>query len=249
MNTIQVLSIGNSFSQDAQRYLHDLARSEGVKLDTVNLMIGGCPLSRHFRNMTGDRREYTLHVNGHVVSGFMVSIEEALTARDWDYITLQQASHFSYQEDSYYPYIEHLAEYVRAMCPKAKLLVHQTWGYETDSERIHNHGFETYDEMFTEVKKCYDKAAEVIKADGILPSGTALQYALQHGIEKVHRDTLHVTLGASRFILALVWYGYITGNDISNVNFRDFDEEVTEKEYAIALQAGEFALKRAGKGE
>ena len=32
---IQVLSIGNSFSQDAQRYLHDVARSEGVALETV----------------------------------------------------------------------------------------------------------------------------------------------------------------------------------------------------------------------
>lgn len=48
---IHVLSIGNSFSQDAQRYLHDLAESKGVDLETVNLMIGGCSLERHFRNL------------------------------------------------------------------------------------------------------------------------------------------------------------------------------------------------------
>ena len=48
---IHVLSIGNSFSQDAHRYLHDVARNEGVVLETANLYVGGCPLERHFRNM------------------------------------------------------------------------------------------------------------------------------------------------------------------------------------------------------
>lgn len=243
MKTINVLSIGNSFSQDAQRYLHELAKSEGVPMETVNLYIGGCPLERHFRNMVGDRRDYTLQVDGHHAEGFSMSIDEALTARNWDVVTLQQASHFSYQEDSYFPYIEELADYVRSMCPKAKILIHQTWGYETGSERIANHGFGTYDEMFAEVKRCYDKAAEVIGADGILRCGEALQYALHHGAEKVHRDTFHAGLGLGRFILALVWYGYITGNDVDNVKFDAFDAEVTEAEYKVALEAAASVLK------
>ena len=54
MKTIHVLSIGNSFSQDAHRYLHDFARSEGVDIETVNLFIGGCSLERHYRNMVGN---------------------------------------------------------------------------------------------------------------------------------------------------------------------------------------------------
>ncbi|MBQ8232327.1 MAG: DUF4886 domain-containing protein [Lachnospiraceae bacterium] len=244
MGTINVLSIGNSFSQDAQRYLHDLAKSEGVQMETVNLMIGGCSLARHFRNMAGDKREYTLEVNGHNASGFMTTIAEALTARDWDYVTLQQVSHFSYKEDTYQPYISELAKYVHSLCPKAKILIHQTWGYETGSERIRNQGFETFDEMFAEVKNCYDKAADGIAADGILPSGTAFEYALHHGIEKIHRDTFHASLGVGRFILALVWYKYMTGNDISNVKYHDFDVEISEEEYQIALEAAEYALSR-----
>lgn len=244
MKTINVLSIGNSFSQDAQRYLHELAASEGVPMETVNLYIGGCPLERHFRNMVGDRRDYTLQADGHHIEGFAMSIDEALTNRNWDVITLQQASHFSYQEDSYFPYIEELADYVRAMCPKAKILIHQTWGYETGCERALNLGFNTYDEMFAEVKRCYDKAARKIDADGILRCGEALQYALHHGAEKVHRDTFHAGLGLGRFILALVWYGYITGNDVRNVKFDRFDTEVTEEEYRIALEAAASVLER-----
>ena len=243
MKTIHVLSIGNSFSQNAQKYLHDLARSEGVQIETVNLMIGGCSLATHFRNMVGDKRDYTLEVNGHGAAGFKTSIKEALTAREWDYVTLQQASLFSFQDDSFYPYINKLADYVREICPGAKILIHQTWGYETGSERLMKQGFQTYDEMFAEIKKCYDKASEEIKADGMLPSGTAFQYALQHGVEKVHGDAIHANLGVGCFILALVWYGCLTGNDLGNVKFHDFDAEVTEEEYRIALEAAEFAVQ------
>jgi len=241
--TIQVLSIGNSFSQDAQRYLHELAKSEGVDMRTVNLYIGGCSLERHFRNLKGDKREYTLEINGHSAEGFMTGIREALTARNWDIVTLQQASHESYREETYQPYLRELAGFVKEICPKAKLFLQQTWGYEDGSERILQHGFQSYDEMFAQVMRCYDKAAKEIHADGIIPGGLAFQYALKKGISRIHRDTFHASLGTGRFLLALVWYGYITGNDISNVRFAQFDEEISDREYQIARAAAQESIK------
>lgn len=242
MKTIHILSIGNSFSQDAQRYVHDLAKSEGVSIETVNLFIGGCPLELHYRNMLGDKRDYSLEINGHSSTGFTASIKEALLEKSWDYVTIQQASHFSYQEDSYQPYITELVKYIRTMCPKAKVLLHQTWGYETGSQRCLDHGFQTYDEMFAEVKRCYAKAAEEVCADGIIPSGTALGNALQKGIAKVHRDTFHASLGVGRLILAMTWYGYLTGNSIDTIRFTDLDESVTDEEYEIAKAAVKMVL-------
>ena len=242
MKPINVLSIGNSFSQDAQRYIHDLARKEGVAIETVNLYIGGCPLEIHYRNMMGDKRAYSLEINGHSGTGFSMSIKEALLARSWDYITIQQASHYSYQEDSYEPYLTELAKYIRLMCPKAKLLIHQTWGYETGSDRAINNGFQTYEEMFAEVKRCYAKAAQDIQADGIIPSGTAFAYALKNGIPKIHRDTFHASLGVGRLILAMVWYGYLTGNEIDQISFDNLDEPVTLEELQIAKTAVKQAL-------
>ena len=233
---INVLSIGNSFSQDAQKYFHYLAKSEGVDIQAVNLHIGGCPLERHFRNMMGDRKDYELEING-TSTGFKMTISEALLARSWDYITLQQASNHSFNYDSYVPYIVELAEYIRELCPKAKILIHQTWGYESYSDRIKNFGFETYDEMFALVKNSYDNAAKEIEADGIIPCGEVLQAAQKNGMEKVHRDSFHAGLGAGRFMLALTWYKYITGNSIDNVKFNDFDVPVTEEEYKIAIKS------------
>jgi len=244
MKSINVLSIGNSFSQDAHRYIHDLARKEGVSIETVNLYIGNCSLETHYRNMMGDKGAYTLEINGHSETGFFVSFKEALLARSWDYITIQQRSRCSYQEDSFKPYLTELAKYMRVMCPKAKLLIHQTWGYESFSNGAVKNGFQMYDEMFAEVKHCYDKAAKAIQADGIIPSGTAFAYALQNGIKKIHRDTYHASLGVGRLILAMVWYGYLTGNCIDQIDFNDLDEPVTPEEYQIAKAAVKFALAK-----
>ena len=205
MNKIDILSIGNSFSQDAQTYLHDLAKSEGVQIETVNLMFGGCSLDRHFRNLKGDKKEYILEVNGHMCGGFCVSLKDSLLAREWDYITIQQASGKSYVSDSYDPYIQELSSYIRELCPKAKLLIHQTWAYESHSDLIHRHGFETYDEMFEKVQQNYENAALSIHADGMIPSGAAMKNALELGLSSIHRDTFHAKLGIGRFIAFLIF--------------------------------------------
>ena len=233
MKVIHVLSIGNSFSQDAHCYLHDFAKSEGEDIETVNLFVGGCSLERHYRNMVGNKREYTIEINGHRADGFLCSIDEALTARQWDFVTLQQASPLSYLIDSYEPYLQRLAEHVRCMCPKARLLIHQTWAYETGSERIKAHGFETYDEMFSHIKSNYEKAAELIQADGIIPSGEAFQCALQSGVRNLHRDTFHASHGIGRYLLARIWYMHITGNDIRHDCYCDFDEFIDNAELLL----------------
>ena len=43
---MKVLSIGNSFSQDAHKWLHKLAELNGVEMETLNLCNSGCDL--HF---------------------------------------------------------------------------------------------------------------------------------------------------------------------------------------------------------
>lgn len=253
MKPIHVLSIGNSFSQDAHRYLHDLARSAGVAIEAVNLYIGGCSLERHYRNMVGNRREYMLEINGHRGDGFLCSMDEALSARAWDFITLQQASPQSFLMESYEPYLQRLAEHIRYMCPKAKLLLHQTWGYESGSERIKACGFNTYEEMFFRVKSCYEKAAADVRADGIIPSGEAFRQALKAGIKDIHRDTFHAGYGIGRFILAMTWLGYLTGYDVGTIAFHDFDCCVDADVYKTAVKSVASVLEaetsRAGNNQ
>lgn len=230
---INILSIGNSFSQDAQRYLNRIAKLDGVELKTFNLYIGGCPLSYHYRNMLSEERKYVLEMNGEY-TGFFVSLKEALLNRDWDVITLQQVSSQAPCYDTYQPYLNELAEYIRKYAPKAKLAIHQTWAYEQDSERLNNElGYNDYKDMFADIETAYKKAKEDISAEILIPSGKLFCTLLENGIEKVHRDTFHASLGLGRYALGLLWYKVLTGNSIEDNNFSDFEEEITQSEIDI----------------
>ena len=233
---MDILSIGNSFSQDAQRYLHGIAKSDGFNLNAYNLYIGGCELSTHFKNMLKDQKAYLLEMNGER-TGFYVSIKEALLNRDWDVVTVQQASHFSNDYEKYQPYLDRLVDFIKECVPKAKIVVHQTWAYLEDSKRLNEFmGYKTHKDMFSDIKDAYKKAADSINADMLLPCGELIVNLLDAGIEKVHRDEFHTTYGLGRYAMGLLWYSMLTENAIDNISFSDFDEEVSDKEIKIAKE-------------
>ena len=70
-----------------------------------------------------------------------------------------------------------------------------------------------------------------------------MQNAVELGIEKIHRDKYHASYGVGRYILALCWYKALTGIDISENAFSDFDEPVTDAERKIAISAVNSAVK------
>lgn len=223
---MNVLAIGNSFSQDATRYLHSIARADGVDLNVVNLYIGGCSLEKHYRNMLSKREVYELQFNGEC-TGFLVSLEQALLNRKWDVVTVQQVSTQSFIEESYFPYIQELVNYVKKYQPKAKIYLHQTWAYEDGSERLLNVAkFDTAKQMLNDIISANQKVANELKVDKIIKSGELLGKILDSGIEKIHRDTFHATLGLGRYALGLLWYKTLTGNSVLNNSFNDFDEPV-----------------------
>lgn len=228
---MKILSIGNSFSQDAQRYLHKVALNEDEEIQCVNLYIGGCSLGQHFVNMTEDKANYAYELNG-ADTGNMVSIKQALTSDEWDIVTLQQVSQNAPFFDTYVPFLERLAEYVKLYSPKSKILMHQTWAYEQGSERLRETGFIDPHDMLKRIKASYEKAAELISADGIIPDGEMMMKALDSGIKRIHRDTFHADLGIGRYLLALTWFKTLMGRKASS-EYNDFDVEVSENDVKI----------------
>lgn len=233
---MKILSIGNSFSCDAQRYLQRIAKKDGEQIKTVNLFIGGCSLRTHYLNVLQDSVAYAFQFNGEE-TGLKVSISQALASDDWDVVTLQQASQFSPNFDTYTPYLEYLAEYVKKYCPRAKIYIHQTWAYEDGSQRLNKVGYERAEDMFKAIEASYSKAADLIKADGIIPCGKAMLNATKLGIEKIHRDTFHASLGAGRYLLGLTWYKKLLGKDITGNDYDEFDVPVSQEEREIVIKA------------
>ena len=133
--------------------------------------------------------------------------------------------------------METIAQYVKKYCPRAKLFIHQTWAYENGSERLKKLGYESDEQMYADIQASYQKAAALIHADAIIPSGKAMLYATKFGLGKAHRDTFHASFGAGRYLLALTWYKALTGKDITNNDFDEFDEPVSKEDREIVIQA------------
>ncbi len=244
---MNVLSIGNSFSQDAQRYLHQIAAADGYPLNCFNLYIGGCSLSRHYRCMLSEARAYELEMNG-MGTGFSVSLQEALLNRDWDVVTVQQVSGCSPRYDTYQPYLDKLVEYIRLCVPKAKIAVHQTWAYEQDSHRLNVElQYANADDMFRDVKAAYERAARDVGADLIIPSGEVFHELTTAGVKNIHRDTFHAHLGIGRYALGLTWYAALTGRCVADNTFSSFDVEVDENETELAKRCTEKVCKEYRK--
>ena len=231
---MNVLVISNSFGDDANTYLHQIARAGGDDIQVCTLYIGGCTLDTHYRNLLGDKKAYDLHYNGQI-TGFKTSISEALLSREWDVVTLQQGSKKSYDYNKFEPYATEIADYIRECQPEAKLLIHQTWAYKEGSElMLRITPYTTFDGMFADIEKAYEQCAQNLRADGLIPGGKLIQQLLHKGVPCIHRDNLHVTKGLGRYALSLLWYRMLTGKSVADNTFRDFDEPITEEEIALA---------------
>jgi hypothetical protein len=231
---MNILAIGNSFSQDAMRYLHQIAKADGFNMKAVNLYIGGCSLQRHDSNLTLDAREYVYQLNGQE-DGSLVSIREALQSDLWDVVTMQQVSHLSVDYSTYQPYLRHLSDYIKQYAPLAGQRIHQTWAYEQGSERLTVElGYRDQYDMYSDLKVAYEKAAMDLGGLAVIPCGTAFQNALRLGISGLHRDTFHASMGIGRYILGAAWYESLSGKRIDGNTFCDLDEPVDPEIWKLA---------------
>lgn len=222
---IRILAIGNSFSQDATHYLHQLAAADGTEMKVANLYIGGCNLERHWNNIVADAAEYLLEIDGRS-TGRYVAISEALDMEDWDYIVTQQASHDSGLPETYEPYLTDMLGYLRGKKPNAEILLQETWAYETDS--MHSE-FPRYhsdqQEMYGCLSEAYRAAAE---RHGLrmFPCGDVIQalrgrepFLYGHGGMSICRDGFHMNVLYGRYLLAAVWYRVLTKRAVSGIDY------------------------------
>ncbi len=160
---LRLLTIGNSFADDATRYLPEVAASAGSQIEVFRANLGGASLQRHVEHLRAFRenpadaagRPYrlpTLAEGGDPA----YSLPEVLGARAWDVITIQQVSHLSFRLETYHPWVEELIAAIRDGAPQAEIVLHQTWAYREDHPIFfRNDGF-TPDRMYSGLRDAYD---------------------------------------------------------------------------------------------
>jgi hypothetical protein len=235
---IKILAIGNSFSEDATAYLYDIAQSDNVEIKVVNLYIGGCSLKTHWENVENNAPDYVYQINGRITDR-KISILEALKEEEWDFVTIQQASHDSGLLETYYPFVKNLSKYVTQHAPKAEQLFHQTWAYEIDSDHgcfawYHNDQME----MYQALTKVIDSVAKDLSLR-IIPCGKLIQELRTHNLfdyssggKSLCRDGFHMHLTYGRYAIAAAWYEFILGKSILENTFVPpaFEEEIVDLE-------------------
>lgn len=175
---ISLLTIGNSFSNNATHYLPDIVEADPTcQLTLQKASIGGCPLDKHVRLFKEAEKDpsqkhywYTTpegrkHYN----------LKEMLQAQPYDIVTIQQLSIKSPDIETYYPYAPELYDYVKKNAPQAAVWVHQTWSYRTDHPLFQKPD-NSQQIMYDRLTKNYRQIAKELNCK-ILPSGAAMQLA------------------------------------------------------------------------
>lgn len=151
-DSLRLFLIGNSFSQNATRYLPKLAEEGGHPLKIGRAELGGCSLQRHWEIAEAAERNPE-DPKGKAYNG--KSLRELLSAGKWDVVTIQQNSMNSGDSTTYMPYARKLVALVRSIQPDAKIIMQQTWAYRVDAKKF----TQTANEVFaTDAKEMWEKS-------------------------------------------------------------------------------------------
>jgi len=244
-DTIKILAIGNSFSEDGVQYVYDLAKAENKKILIANLYYPGCSFAQHwsFIKNRSTVYDYQKNINGAFIHFNNSNFLRGLLDEDWDIITFQQYSGYSGLINTYFPYLDSLATYVKANAinSKVKFAMHQTWSYPSYSAHS---GFKNYSNnqeiMYKQIVASINLAARKKYISMIIPSGTAIQNARSYFGDKLNRDDLHLSLPLGRYIASCAWFESIFS--VSSVGNIYKPDGISSVEALKAQEAAHFAI-------
>ena len=238
-----MLCIGNSFSWDAvEQELVPLCEEKNVQVEIHNLYYGGCSLQQHAMFLLKDTAAYSHRVCTNAEPRIIkdtITLRQALQEGEYDYISLQQASHDSGIRSTYEPWLTMLIDTVRAYQPNARICWMQTWAYSKDAKHF---AYPLYhsnqQEMWDSIVACMPKQLPVI------PCGAAIQLARQTKLgDTLCRDGYHLNYVYGRYTAACVWYEILTGKDVRYNRYKN--AQMTLKQRRLTQKSAHKAVKMA----
>lgn len=131
--TVRLLTVGNSFSQNATKYLDKIVEADGNVIIHHRCVIGGSGPDQHLDKVAAHEKDPKDKAG---LYGTGKSLKQELTAEKWDIITIQQASIKSHDVETYRPGMKELYSYIKKHAPDSEVVIHQTWAYRVDDPRF-----------------------------------------------------------------------------------------------------------------
>lgn len=224
-DTLRVLAIGNSFSDDGTQYLPSLLESAGIRNVILGrLYIGGCSLERHCREYADGSSAYRYDkstANVWRTVSEHATLPDGLRDEPWDVVTMQETSGYSGIYDNIRTWLPVLIGIVRKEVPNpdAAIVWHGTWAYAVNSD---HERFPLYDrnqeKMYSGIQDCISRLQEDFGIGVVIPCGKAVQLARStrlNNIGKVPpeskvydltRDGYHLNRQFGRYLAACTWF-------------------------------------------
>lgn len=216
---IKILAIGNSFSMDSvDQNLWQIAKADGKTLVIGDMYIGGCSIDRHVENIATDGKYFQylkIDAEGNKTKTPDVTLAEAIKDEEWDFVSVQQASHYSGQPETYAKLAE-LVSWIRENAPTAEVVFHQTWAYSPTSDHW---AFPAYNcdqwYMYDSIRNTVLEETAKVGIKRIIPTGTALQNARRYmDNSDLTRDGFHMSFDMGRYLAACTWYETIANRSV-----------------------------------
>ncbi len=237
VKSIKLLAIGNSFSNNALKYLPILAKELGIEEIIVGkLYVGGCTVDGHWsRAQSGaDYETFQINTGDGWVSQSSKTLKYALQYCDWDIITMQQGSPVSGVPSSL-GNLQNLIDFVNTnkTNPNAKLYWHMTWAYSQFTEHsgfanYNNDQLTMYNAIVDTVKTC------ILTNDsfsGVIPAGTAVQNYRGKDTNNKVAEGEYITMGDgyhlknySEVLTAMTWLKTLTGLSLDKIKCNSHDD-------------------------
>lgn len=211
-NPIHILGIGNSYMDDSLWNIIPLLKEKYDDIDVTIVFAGGCSIDRHLANLDGNKSQYEIHRN--IGNGWEIkknkTIQDAIKLDNWDHILFIQGSGDTGSDhgllESYYN-LPILVNKVKELNKNenTKYYFIESWtdkdgdmrDYETARYGTADNMYLAIDNVVNEYLIPYILANNIV--DDLIPNGKIIQQAKETiGIDKLYRDTNHLSMGVGR---------------------------------------------------
>lgn len=262
-DTLRILAVGNSFSDDGTEYIPGLLEAAGIRnVIIARLYIGGCSLERHCEEYSkglGNYAYYKSTRNCWELVSKNATLTDGLRDEPWDIITIQEVSGHSGTYETYAKWARQLVDIIRKESANthATIAWHETWAYASNS----SHGmFKLYGQdqmtMYNAIRDCVRRASQEFNIPVVIPSGDAVQIARgtrlnnqkdvpqTSKVYQLTRDGYHLTRQFGRYIAACTWFEALI-KPVLGKSVKGNGYTMQETEYSISRRDARLCQKCA----